>query len=129
LRSSRTAFVVVAVPEADSLREASYFADRLRTERMPLAGLVLNRTHPPVAELSLSATQSAVADLAGSAPLAAAALSVHADRLIVRDQERRMRARLDRAHPDLPVVEVPALPFDAHDLPALRAIAHRLTAG
>ena len=34
-----------------------------------------------------------------------------------------MRARLDRAHPDLPVVEVPALPFDAHDLPALRTIA------
>ena len=127
LRSSRTAFVVVAVPEADALREASYFADRLRAERMPLAGLVLNRTHPPTADLSLSATQSAVADLEGSAPLAAAALSVHADLLAVRAQERRMRARLDRAHPDLAVVEVPALPFDAHDLPALRQIAAELT--
>jgi len=127
LRSSRTAFVVVAVPEADALREASYFADRLRAERMPLAGLVLNRTHPPTADLSLAATQSAVADLEGSAPLAAAALSVHADLLAVRAQERRMRARFDRAHPDLPVVEVPALPFDAHDLPALRQIAEQLT--
>ena len=33
----------------------------------------------------------------------------------------------DRAHPDLAVVEVPALPFDAHDLPALRQIAAELT--
>jgi hypothetical protein len=34
---------------------------------------------------------------------------------------------LDRAHPDLPVVEIPALAFDAHDLPALRTIAAALT--
>ena len=57
LRSSRTAFVVVAVPEPDALREASYFADRLRQERMPLAGLILNRTHPPVADLPLATTR------------------------------------------------------------------------
>ncbi|MET3807131.1 anion-transporting ArsA/GET3 family ATPase [Nakamurella sp. UYEF19] len=127
LRSSRTAFVVVAVPEPDALREASYFADRLRAERMPLAGLVLNRTHPPMADLSLATTQAAIAEVAGSSPLTAAALAVHAERLTTRTQELRMRARLDRAHPDLPVVEVPALAFDAHDLPALRIIAGQLT--
>ena len=127
LRSSRTAFVVVAVPEPDALREASYFADRLRSERMPIAGLVLNRTHPPMADLTLSSTQDALADLGGSAPLATAVLAVHADRLTVRSQELRMRARLDRAHPDLPVAEVPALAFDAHNLPALRTIAAHLT--
>ena len=38
-----TAFVVVAAPERDALREASYFVERLAAERMPLAGLVLNR--------------------------------------------------------------------------------------
>ena len=127
LRSSRTAFVVVAVPEPDALREASYFADRLRAERMPIAGLVLNRTHPPMADLTLSSTQDALADLGSSEPLATAVLAVHADRLNVRSQELRMRARLDRAHPDLPVAEVPALPFDAHNLPALRTIAAHLT--
>ena len=127
LHSSRTAFVVVAVPEPDALREASYFADRLRADRMPLAGLVLNRTHPPTADLDAASTASAITEITGSSPLAAAALGVHADRLTVRAQERRIRARLDRAHPDLPVVEVPALAFDAHDLPALRVIAGRLT--
>ncbi len=127
LRSSHTAFVVVAVPEPDALREASYFADRLRQERMPLAGLVLNRTHPPLADLSLAIATSAAAELAGVAPVTAAALTIHADRLTVRAQERRMRARLDRAHPDLPVVEVPALAFDVHDLLALRTVAAVLT--
>jgi len=68
-----------------------------------------------------------VEELAGSAPLATAALSVHADLLAVREQERRIRARLDRAHPDLAVVEVPALPFDAHDVAALRIVAAGLT--
>jgi hypothetical protein len=52
LRSPGTAFVVIAAPEPDALREAAYFVDRLRTEDMPLAGLVLNRTHPVFAPLS-----------------------------------------------------------------------------
>src|SRR3712207_8652902 len=47
LRRPGTWFVVVATPEPDALREASYFVDRLSAEQMPLAGLVLNRTHPP----------------------------------------------------------------------------------
>ncbi|MDT7684479.1 MAG: hypothetical protein QOG57_4789, partial [Pseudonocardiales bacterium] len=51
LRSPGTAFVVVAAPEPDALREAAYFVDRLASEDMPLAGLILNRTHPVLADL------------------------------------------------------------------------------
>ena len=51
LRSPGTAFVVVAAPEPDALREASYFVERLAAESMPLAGLVVNRTHPVLAGL------------------------------------------------------------------------------
>ncbi|CAM5632476.1 hypothetical protein STENM223S_00801 [Streptomyces tendae] len=40
-----TAFLVVAAPERDALREAAYFVERLAAEDMPLAGLVLNRVH------------------------------------------------------------------------------------
>ena len=47
-----TAFLVVAAPEPDALREASYFVERLSSESMPLAGLVANRTHPVLADLS-----------------------------------------------------------------------------
>ena len=45
LQAPGTAFLVVAAPEPDALREASYFVERLDAERMPLAGLILNRVH------------------------------------------------------------------------------------
>lgn len=127
LRHSGTAFVVVATPEADALREASYFADRLRAERMPLRGMVLNRTHPPLAELPAAATASAAAEVAGSHPVAGQVLLVHGDRVATRQTEVRMRTRFERATPDLPLVEVPAMRTDVHDLPALRAVASALT--
>ncbi|MGW3172459.1 ArsA family ATPase [Streptomyces sp. NPDC001153] len=45
LQAPGTAFVVVAAPERDALREAAYFVERLAAEKMPLVGLVLNRVH------------------------------------------------------------------------------------
>ncbi|HEY0891235.1 MAG TPA: ArsA family ATPase, partial [Nocardioides sp.] len=43
LQARGTAFLVVAAPEPDALREAAYFVERLSGDRMPLAGLVVNR--------------------------------------------------------------------------------------
>ena len=104
LRRPGTSFVVVASPEPDALREASYFVDRLSAEGMPLAGLVLNRTHPP-ATTALSATRAegAAEEVAeaggGRAPtLAAAALRVHAERMV---------AGRPRAAPGRPVHQRP----------------------
>ncbi|MFE0513708.1 ArsA family ATPase [Streptomyces sp. NPDC058964] len=45
LQAPGTAFLVVAAPERDALREAAYFVERLASEKMPLVGLVLNRVH------------------------------------------------------------------------------------
>ncbi|WP_129841543.1 ArsA-related P-loop ATPase [Streptomyces sp. RFCAC02] len=45
LQAPGTAFLVVAAPERDALREAAYFVERLAADRMPLAGLILNRVH------------------------------------------------------------------------------------
>ena len=53
LQDDGTAFLVIASPEPDALREAAYFVERLSEDRMPLAGLVVNRaTQPPIGELS-----------------------------------------------------------------------------
>lgn len=132
LRSPGTRFVVVSICEPDALREASYFADRLSAERMPLAGLVLNRTHPPLAELPAADAEVAAARLAASDgpadQVAAAVLRIHAERVAVRGNELHLQSRFHRVHTTVPVVEVPALPSDAHDLPALREIGARLTA-
>jgi len=53
LKRRGTQFVVVSVAEPDALREASFFVDRLSEEAMPLAGLILNRTHPTLSGLHI----------------------------------------------------------------------------
>ncbi|RSN21657.1 ATPase [Amycolatopsis sp. WAC 04169] len=129
LRSGGTSFLVVAAPEPDALREASYFVERLSEESMPLAGLVANRTHPVLAPLSSAEAIAAAEQLAKgetSAPLAEAVLRLHADRVALADRETRLLARFTRAHPEVPLVRVPALPSDVHDLEGLRDIGTRL---
>ncbi|MEV7554196.1 ArsA family ATPase [Amycolatopsis sp. NPDC089917] len=129
LRSGGTSFLVVAAPEPDALREASYFVERLSEESMPLAGLVANRTHPVLAPLSGAEAVAAAEQLAKgetSAPLAEAVLRLHADRVALADRETRLLARFTRAHPEVPLVRVPALPSDVHDLEGLRDIGTRL---
>jgi anion-transporting ArsA/GET3 family ATPase len=98
LRSPGTAFLVVATPEADALREASYFVERLAAEGMPLAGLVVNRTHPVLAELPASRAQATADELerTGTAPMASSVLRVHADRVAVAGREKRLLARFGR---------------------------------
>ena len=125
LRSPGTAFVVVAAPEPDALREAAYFVDRLRTEDMPLAGLVLNRTHPVLAPLSATRARDVADELTGT-PLAAAVLRLHADRVDRAAREDRLLARFSRAHPAVPVTRVPAVARDVADLDGLREIGARL---
>ncbi len=64
LQAPGTAFLVVAAPEPDALREAAYFVERLAAERMPLAGLVLNRVHESGADqLSAERALAAVENL------------------------------------------------------------------
>lgn len=67
LQAPGTAFLVVATPERDALREAAYFVERLAAEDMPLAGLVLNRVHGSdaarlSAERALAAAENLDAD-------------------------------------------------------------------
>ena len=49
LQADGTAFIVIAAPEPDALREAAYFVERLGEDRMPLAGLIVNRAAPALA--------------------------------------------------------------------------------
>jgi anion-transporting ArsA/GET3 family ATPase len=132
LQAEGTAFLVVAAPERDALREAAYFVDRLEADRMPMAGLVLNRVHSTGAPQLSAERARAAAEALDEAPpgeaeqLAAGLLRLHADRMRVIARERRMRDRFASVYPDVKVVEVPALPGDVHDLEGLRAIGEQL---
>ena len=129
LRDPGTAFLVVASPEPDALREAAYFVDRLAGEDMPLAGLVLNRTHPVIAALDETTAAAAAHALreSGGHDLAAGMLEVHAERAGTATRERRLLGRFTSAHPQVPLVGVPALPFEVADLAGLRAVGDQLT--
>ena len=130
LQEKGTSFVVVAAPEGDALREASYFVDRLAGERMPLSGLVLNRVHDAVAG-SLSAERSiAAAETLTERkvhPLTAQLLRLHAERAQVATREKALTTRFTGAHPDVPIARVPAFAQDVHDLDGLRQVGRDLT--
>lgn len=129
LKRRGTQFVVVSAAEPDALREASFFVDRLAGERMPLAGLILNRTHPTLCELHVEKATEAAEELEKTDPasVAAAALRIHADRASTAKREVRLLSRFTGANPHVAIVGVPSLPFDVSDLEALQAIADQIT--
>lgn len=133
LKRRGTQFVVVSAAEPDALREASFFVDRLSQERMPLAGLILNRTHPMLCELHGEKASEAAELLEASGgdtgpdALTAAILRIHADRAMTAKREVRLLSRFTGANPHVAIVGVPSLPFDVSDLEALRAIADQIT--
>jgi anion-transporting ArsA/GET3 family ATPase len=155
LQAPGTAFLVIATPEPDALREASYFVERLSQDRMPLAGLVVSRVHrSPAAQLSAARSLAAAEALQAAAaqggnvqaatvatlirpnekaaaypsryPLAATALRLHAERMQLGERERRLEEHFTAAHPVIPVAEVLAQPEDVHDLDGLRAVGEEL---
>jgi anion-transporting ArsA/GET3 family ATPase len=132
LQAPGTAFLVIAAPETDALREAAYFVERLSEDRMPLAGLVVNRASPAaLGALSADEAMAASARLrreAGSstAPLTAGLLRLHADRERTVEREAVLRERFAAAHPTVATAVVPALAGDVHDLAGLRVIGSLL---
>ncbi len=130
LQAAGTSFVVIAAPERDALREAAFFVERLKTDSMPLAGLVLNRVQEG-SELNLSAEQAtASADklekLGPDERLTAALLRLHADRQRIYTRQLHLAERFTAAHPGVAATTVPALPEDVHDISGLREIGDLL---
>lgn len=142
LSDSATKFIVVAAPERDALREASYFVDRLDEEGMPLAGLVVNRVYRVSAPgLSAARALSAAEELeddetadssggSSGAPegtaITQALLRLHAVQAEIAGRHQSMAKRFIAGHPGIPTVEVPAAAQDIHDLVGLRAVGEAL---
>ncbi len=131
LQAEGTAFLVIAAPEPDALREAAYFVERLNEDRMPLAGLVVNRaSQVPAGVVSREEALAAAERLSRQVEardsedvaLTAGLLRLHADRTLMVERETRLRRRFEAAHPDVATVVVPALSTDVHDLAGLRTV-------
>ncbi|HEX4791948.1 MAG TPA: ArsA-related P-loop ATPase [Actinospica sp.] len=128
LQAKGTSFVVVAVPEQDALREASFFARRLAEEKMPLAGLVLNRVHPRLTDLTAERSLAAAEQLdvldqpTPAQALAGGLLRLHAERAELNRRESRLAERFAASHPGIRMLRLPAQAEDVHDLEGLRAV-------
>ena len=133
LQGPTAAFVVVSSPEEPALREARYFLQRLASDGMPTAGLVVNRV-TRVAQNGLSkltrerARKAAVRLDAGGPEDEAAAelLRFFADRL---DAERREQHNIEAALRGLDphvLVEIPLMPTDVYALDDLEDLATHL---
>ena len=128
LKEPSSRFVVIAAPEPDALREAAYFVERLKTDTMPLAGLVLNRVqYIDAPELSADRARVASQELSREGrDLTAALLGIHANRQAQAERQQHLAERFTAAHPAVPIAMMPAMAEDIHDLAGLRAIGDRL---
>ncbi|MGV1004836.1 MAG: ArsA family ATPase [Candidatus Nanopelagicales bacterium] len=137
LADRQTAFLVIATPEPDALREAKFFVERLAQAKMPLAGMVLNRiTTTPCPELSpeqaaagAQRLREAGGEEAAAPPaeaLTAALLDIHHDRASTAHAQAHLAQRFSGAYPEVAVALVPALTEDVHDLQGLREVGAAL---
>ncbi|MBB2893079.1 ArsA family ATPase [Flexivirga oryzae] len=136
LSDAATAFVVVATPERDALREASFFAGRLAEERMPLAGLVVNRVERTRVPSLREGRADAAAEEADALPEregtqwqpsdTAALLRLHAEHAAQAMRQEAAIGRFTAAHPTIPQVLVAAAAEDVNDVEQLRDIGAQL---
>ncbi|HEX8973061.1 MAG TPA: ArsA family ATPase [Oryzihumus sp.] len=131
LQEGGTAFLVVAAPERDALREASFFVDRLAEEQMPLSGVVINRMYAVQAPglssgRALAAAEQLAEEGSPSAKVTEGLLRVHAARAEVASRHQGLARGFSAGHPGIPMVQVAAAAEDIHDLEGLRAVGASL---
>ena len=128
LSARRTAFVVVSAPQDASLREARYFVQRLGAEKMPLGGVVMNRTHDVASVAGLEDPRALAerARAAGDGKLLAPALELYGSWREVSIREDAAVAASLGDLSDVPVWRVPDLADDVHDMAALRRVGEAL---
>jgi anion-transporting ArsA/GET3 family ATPase len=134
LADRATAFVLVASPRRDTVDEAHYFADRLDEAGFAVQGLIVNRVHPPfgLAGDGDDASEPVTPAIAAGADRRASALADTplgglyrnlADFQAVASREQSHLAGLADTVAPAPVVWVPFLRSDVHDIAGLDEIA------
>jgi anion-transporting ArsA/GET3 family ATPase len=136
LRSPAVTFVLVTSPAPMSIQEVLFFDDRLEQAKLPRGAFVVNRYRmpPPGAKVppTIAEAKEAIAarglDLLPDAP--SRLVNAHADagRLAALD-DLHVRALGERAKAAVPIVIVPELAADVHDLRSLGEIAALLMRG
>ena len=126
LADSRSAFVLVTSPRADAVEEAGWFHHRLLDAGLPFAGVVANRVRPAAPRGDPSAELRA---LLGDEALARRVLRTFEEERVLAAQDRANLAALKKRLGRKPMIEVPHLDDDVHDLDGLRRMDEHLFGG
>ena len=119
-----TTFVLVTSAERDPIEETIYFHRRLKEQKLPFGGVVVNRARlDPPGNLEDDDAEALGETLAERVRLAAADIAV----ITRRDIKGLEHLRRSLHHP--PTVLVPQLPGDVHDLEGLSHVTRELFAG
>jgi anion-transporting ArsA/GET3 family ATPase len=128
LAAPETAFLLVASPRRDTVEEAQFFADRLGEAGIAVRALIVNRVHPDfgtrVTEAHANATASRASTLAGT-DLGGLYRNL-ADFQAVASREHAHLAGLAGTVAPAPVVWVPFLRSDVHDVAGMDEIARHV---
>jgi anion-transporting ArsA/GET3 family ATPase len=124
LTADETAYVLVASPRSDTVAEAAYFARKLAQTHLPVEAVIVNRMHPRFGEGRAEADRARAETLAGSA--LGALYANLADFRQMADQEEAELAGLGEQVSPAPLLRVPFLADDVHDLGTLAEIGSHL---
>jgi len=124
LSSPQTAFVLVASPRRDTVEEADFFARRLLEAEIAVRALIVNRVHPRFGEGLAEATRERARTLDGS-ELGGLYANLADFRLVASREEEHLMGLAERVAP-APVVRVPMLRSDVHDLDGLAEVGEHL---
>jgi anion-transporting ArsA/GET3 family ATPase len=128
LSDPSTAFVLVTSPRREAAEEAMFFATKLRSSRMTVAALVVNRVHPGFEVPADSEQKLAKLAVTGVGPIAALASNWVEMHRVAQEERSHLVSLRDQIAP-APVVEVPLLQGDVHDMGGVAAVASHLTGG
>ncbi len=124
LTHDETTFLLVTAPRREVVDEATFFAAKLREADIPVRALIVNRMHPHFSDASAAAMRERARTF-GDADLAGLYANL-ADFVQVASNEETHLAGLAAKIAPAPVIRVPFLQSDVHDLDGLGEIAHYL---
>jgi anion-transporting ArsA/GET3 family ATPase len=125
LADPQTAFVLVASPRRDTVEEAQYFAERLAQAGIAVQALIVNRMHPTFGDVGMpEAVRQRAHTLAGT-EIGGLYQNLAEFQLVAAREEEHLAGLAHTVDP-APVVRVPYLSSDVHDLDGLAAVASHL---
>ncbi len=124
LSDDDTAFVLVASPRRDTIDEARFFAEKLAEADITVRALILNRMHPAFGANLAEAARERATTLKGTE--IGGLYANLAEFQLVASREEEHLAGLAEAVAPAPVVRVPFLSTDVHDIQGLTEVASHL---